>query len=83
MILESPVLPVLEGEDVTLRCRSKETSKGRAYFFKDDHFINSGSARELTMHNISKSDEGLYKCSIPGVGKSADSWLVVRGETEQ
>ena len=83
MILESPVLPVMKGEAVTLRCRNKRTSNGRADFYKDDVLVNTGSAGELTIHSVSKSDEGLYKCSISGVGESAESWLAVTGETDQ
>ncbi|KAM9425162.1 uncharacterized protein KZ484_007581 [Pholidichthys leucotaenia] len=29
----------------------------------------------MTIHNFSKSHEGLYKCSISGVGESPESWI--------
>ncbi|XP_036967449.1 low affinity immunoglobulin gamma Fc region receptor II-a-like isoform X2 [Acanthopagrus latus] len=79
VILESPVLPVMEGEDVTLRCRTKTTSSNfTADFGKDGRFLESSSTGEMIIHNVSYSDEGLYKCSISGAGESPESWLSVR-----
>uniref|UniRef100_A0AAQ6I9Z7 Ig-like domain-containing protein n=1 Tax=Anabas testudineus TaxID=64144 RepID=A0AAQ6I9Z7_ANATE len=84
VILESPAHPVREGEAVTLRCTSKETSSSSltADFYKDGLLIGSSSTGNLTIHSISKSDEGLYKCSISGAGESAESRLTVRGHPE-
>uniref|UniRef100_A0A667ZNU1 Ig-like domain-containing protein n=1 Tax=Myripristis murdjan TaxID=586833 RepID=A0A667ZNU1_9TELE len=80
VILESPVLPVMEGSDVTLRCKAKTTpSNLTADFYKDGVFIRSSSTGETTIHSISKSDEGFYKCSISDSGESPESWLAVRG----
>ncbi|MED6285548.1 hypothetical protein CHARACLAT_030363 [Characodon lateralis] len=31
----------------------------------------------MTLSKVSKSDEGLYKCSISGAGESPESWLAV------
>ncbi len=82
MILESPVLPVREGTNVTLRCRKKTTSSRLpADFYKDGLLMGSSSTREMTIHNVSKSDEGLYKCRISDIGESPESWLAVRGKT--
>lgn len=82
MILESPALPVTEGDAVTLRCRSKATSSTHiADFYKDDVPVGSGSIGEMTIRAVSESDEGLYKCSISDFGESPQSWLSVRGET--
>lgn len=82
MILDSPALPVMEGDAVTLRCRSKMSSSAHiADFFKDGLHIGSGSIGEMTIHGVSKSNEGLYKCSISDFGESPQSWLAVRGET--
>ncbi|XP_059210495.1 low affinity immunoglobulin gamma Fc region receptor II-a-like [Centropristis striata] len=79
VILESPVLPVMEGQHVTLSCRSKTTSTNlQADFFKDGRLIMKSSSAETTISNVSKSDEGVYKCSISGVGESPESWLAVR-----
>lgn len=82
MILESPVLPVMKGDNVTLLCREKQTSANlTAEFYKDGFFIGSSSTGEMVVHGVSKSDAGLYKCSMSGVGESAASWLTVRGKT--
>ena len=81
MILESPVRPVMEGDNVTLRCRDKENSTNlRADFYKDGVFMQSSPVAEMTINSVSKSDGGLYRCSISGVGTSPESWLAVRGE---
>ncbi|XP_071391195.1 low affinity immunoglobulin gamma Fc region receptor III-A-like isoform X2 [Centroberyx affinis] len=79
VILESPVHPVMEGDAVTLRCRTQTTpSNLPADYYKDGFLIRTGSTGEMTIHNVSKSDEGLYKCNISGVGESPESWLAVR-----
>ena len=81
VILESPVLPVTEWDDVTLSCRKKNTfSNLPADFYKDGLHVGSSSTGEMSIHSVSKSDKGLYKCNISGVGESPESWLAVRGE---
>ncbi|XP_029932767.1 Fc receptor-like protein 5 [Myripristis murdjan] len=80
VILESPVLPVMEGSDVTLRCKTKMTpSNLTADFYKDGFHFGNGSTGETTIHSVSKSDEGFYKCSISETEESPESWLAVRG----
>ncbi len=84
MILEIPALPVMEGEAVTLSCRNQTTSSVLiADFYKDGILKWTSYEGKITFHNVSKLDEGLYKCIIIGVGESAESWLAVRGETHQ
>uniref|UniRef100_A0A8C4DXI1 Ig-like domain-containing protein n=1 Tax=Dicentrarchus labrax TaxID=13489 RepID=A0A8C4DXI1_DICLA len=84
VILESPVLSVRKGYNVTLSCRNKTTSSNlTAGFYKDGLLMGSSSTGEMIIHSVSKSDEGLYKCKISGAGESAESWLAVRGETLQ
>ncbi|XP_067380093.1 low affinity immunoglobulin gamma Fc region receptor III-A-like [Channa argus] len=79
VILESPVLPVMDRHNVTLRCRTKQASSNvTAGFYKNGSFIRSSSTGEMTILSVSKSDEGLYKCSISGAGESPESWLTVR-----
>uniref|UniRef100_A0A669B730 Ig-like domain-containing protein n=1 Tax=Oreochromis niloticus TaxID=8128 RepID=A0A669B730_ORENI len=78
MILEIPAVPVMEGEAVTLRCRNKMLSSSiAADFYKYGRHIGSSSIGNLTIHRVSKSDEGLYKCKISGGGESPESWLSV------
>ncbi|XP_023136610.2 low affinity immunoglobulin gamma Fc region receptor II-like [Amphiprion ocellaris] len=80
VILESPVLPVMEGEAVTFRCRNETTSSNlTADFYKDKVLIGSSSTGNFTIESVSNSDEGLYKCNISGVGESPESWLTIRG----
>ncbi|XP_042372822.1 low affinity immunoglobulin gamma Fc region receptor II-a-like, partial [Plectropomus leopardus] len=82
VILESPVLPVADGKAVTLRCRSKSTSTNTlAVFYKNGHLVKSFPSGEMTIHSVSKSHEGLYKCNISGVGESTESRLAVRART--
>ncbi|XP_078020076.1 uncharacterized protein LOC144459633 isoform X3 [Epinephelus lanceolatus] len=81
VILDSPVLPVMEGHDVTLSCRPRVTMSSfhlTADFYKDGVFIRSSSTGNMTIHSVSPSDEGLYRCNVSGAGGSADSWLTVR-----
>ncbi|CAK6979236.1 low affinity immunoglobulin gamma Fc region receptor II-b-like, partial [Scomber scombrus] len=64
VVLESPVLPVMEGEAVTLHCRIKTTSSNiTADFYKDGIFIKTESTGNMTIQSVSKSNEGLYKCN--------------------
>ncbi|XP_050923009.1 low affinity immunoglobulin gamma Fc region receptor II isoform X2 [Lates calcarifer] len=84
VILESPVLPVMEGDNVTLSCTyvTNSFSNITSYFYKDELFIGSSSTGNLTIHSVSKSDEGFYKCKISGGEQSPDSWLTVREHPE-
>ncbi|XP_067437032.1 high affinity immunoglobulin epsilon receptor subunit alpha-like isoform X2 [Thunnus thynnus] len=76
VILQSPVLPVMEGDDVTLHCKTKTTNLP-ADFYKDGSLIRTEPAGHMTIHHVSKSDEGLYKCNISSHGESPPSWITV------
>ncbi|XP_042257802.1 Fc receptor-like protein 5 isoform X1 [Thunnus maccoyii] len=76
VILQSPVLPVMEGDDVTLHCKNK-TSNLPADFYKDGSLIRTEPAGHMTIHHVSKSDEGLYKCHSSSHGESPPSWITV------
>ncbi|XP_059210457.1 low affinity immunoglobulin gamma Fc region receptor II-c-like, partial [Centropristis striata] len=79
VILESPALPVPEGDAVTLSCRSRTTSSPLvAYFYKDGVLLGSRSSGQMTISSVSKANEGLYKCSVSEFGESPQSWLAVR-----
>ncbi|XP_065326286.1 low affinity immunoglobulin gamma Fc region receptor II-like [Pelmatolapia mariae] len=78
VILQSPVLPVMEGDDVTLLCKTKTTpSNLPAAFYKDGSLISNRSSVNMTIQHVSRSDEGLYKCDISSHGESPSSWITV------
>ncbi|XP_034535348.1 uncharacterized protein LOC117809948 [Notolabrus celidotus] len=78
VILDVPATPVMEGHDLILQCRNKlSQSKHNAVFFKDGVHLETMCGDTITIKNVSKSDEGLYKCIIPGAGASPESWLGV------
>ncbi|CAI5660760.1 unnamed protein product [Oreochromis niloticus] len=78
VILQSPVLPVMEGDDVTLLCKTKTPpSNLPAAFYKDGSLIRKQPTGHMTIQHVSRSDEGLYKCDISGHGESPSSWITV------
>ncbi|XP_018537432.1 low affinity immunoglobulin gamma Fc region receptor II-a isoform X2 [Lates calcarifer] len=77
VILESPVLPVMEGDNVTLCCRNKDGYL-MADFYKDGIPMVTSSTLNVTINSVSKSDEGLYRCDIYGYGSSPESRLTVK-----
>ncbi|XP_067378991.1 low affinity immunoglobulin gamma Fc region receptor III-like [Channa argus] len=78
VILQSPVLPVMEGHDVSLHCQTKRPpSMLPADFYKDGSLIRTEPTGHMTIHHVTKSDEGLYKCHISSHGESPPSWIYV------
>ena len=81
VILESPVFPVMEGHNVTLSCTTKTPTSSVSSFYKDGLLIETAPTAQIhNIYNVSKSDEGLYRCSVSGLGDSPESLLAVRGE---
>ncbi|KAM6949134.1 uncharacterized protein FYW47_015522 [Aplochiton taeniatus] len=79
VILESPVLPVMEGEAVTLRCRYNTTpSNLTTDFYKDGSLIRTESTGEMTIPAVSTYNEGLYKCHNSDLGESPQSGLTLK-----
>ncbi|XP_032438806.1 high affinity immunoglobulin gamma Fc receptor I-like isoform X3 [Xiphophorus hellerii] len=79
VILQSPVLPVMEGDDVTLSCRAKNpTHNLPAAFYKDGSFIGDETTGNKILNSVKKSDEGLYKCNVKGHGESPSSRISVK-----
>ncbi|MED6262168.1 hypothetical protein ATANTOWER_015526 [Ataeniobius toweri] len=78
VILKVSAQPVKEGSDVTLRCINKNTEKTHiSDFYKDGFRLKTYYKTGMTLSKVSKSDDGLYKCSISGAGESPESWLAV------
>ncbi|XP_008303769.1 high affinity immunoglobulin epsilon receptor subunit alpha-like [Stegastes partitus] len=81
VILQSPVLPVMEGDGLTLSCQSKrQDSRLPAAFYKDGSLIGAEPGGHMTIGHVSRWDEGLYRCNISGHGESPSSWISVTGE---
>uniref|UniRef100_A0A3Q3WQB2 Ig-like domain-containing protein n=1 Tax=Mola mola TaxID=94237 RepID=A0A3Q3WQB2_MOLML len=79
VILQSPLLPVMAGDNVTLCCKTKSPASDLpAMFYKDDSLIRTDPSGHMTIHQVSRSHEGVYKCHISGHGESPASWLLVR-----
>ncbi|XP_026225377.1 high affinity immunoglobulin gamma Fc receptor I-like isoform X2 [Anabas testudineus] len=77
VILDSPVLPVMQRTNVILRCGSKNPSSNLGMFYKNDVPMHNTPAEEIKINNISKSHEGFYKCHVSSIGTSPASWLAV------
>lgn len=83
VILKYTGHPVKEGSDVNLQCINKKNEEAQITdFFKDGLLLKTHFENVLTLQNVSKSNEGLYKCSISGAGDSAESWLSVVNSRE-
>lgn len=86
VILESPALPVREGNNLTLFCQYKKeethngTSDFSAHFYKNGVFFGTYPTGNITFSPVTKSDEGFYSCKHPTKGESPQSWLVVTSE---
>ncbi|GAA6100828.1 high affinity immunoglobulin gamma Fc receptor I-like isoform X2 [Tachysurus ichikawai] len=80
VILDSPVHPVTEGRNLTLRClyRNPNISVASVDFYKDDSFLQNQTTGEMIISSVSKSDEGFYHCKHPERGKSPKSWVLVK-----
>lgn len=80
MVLQSPVGPVMEGQDVVLRCITNHSGPGDAEFFKHTLPLRNFVAGHMTIRNFSKSDESVYKCRDGEHTESPPSWLLMDGE---
>ncbi|XP_045559373.1 uncharacterized protein [Salmo salar] len=80
--LESPALPVTEGDTVTLRCRFQGTpSNLSAEFHKwidNGYLTKTELTGEMTIPAATQSDEGWYRCKQLDQGESHGSWVSVR-----
>lgn len=77
VILESPALPVEEGSEVTLRCRTKYGADVKPEIYKDGVVFQHTA--EFTFRAVQKSDEGIYSCFLQTTLQSPQSCLTVTG----
>uniref|UniRef100_A0A667ZDC3 Ig-like domain-containing protein n=1 Tax=Myripristis murdjan TaxID=586833 RepID=A0A667ZDC3_9TELE len=80
VILDIPARPVMEGSDVTLFCKTKDGYRQPADFYRNNTFITAAPETGFTISPVQQSDEGFYRCDVGYVGRSAESWLSVRGQ---
>ncbi|MBN3298240.1 CEAM5 protein, partial [Amia calva] len=64
VILQTPPLPLTEGDNVTLVCRDKSTFRNdSAYtFFKDNKTLSDTTQNILRISPVRKDAEGIYRC---------------------
>ncbi|KAM3591035.1 uncharacterized protein V6R79_021000 [Siganus canaliculatus] len=83
LILEVPALPVMEGDNVTLRCSYREKGKEgsslgfTATFYQDQVFKGNEPAGVKTLSPVTKDHEGRHMCQHPTFGNSSESVLTV------
>ncbi|KAM3590900.1 uncharacterized protein V6R79_018628 [Siganus canaliculatus] len=87
LILEVPALPVMEGDNVTLRCSYREkgkegSSSGFTSFYQDQVFKGNEPAGVKTLSPVTKDHEGLHMCKHPTFGDSPESLLTVTGHLQ-
>ncbi|XP_062403994.1 uncharacterized protein LOC134094480 [Sardina pilchardus] len=85
VILESPVHPLKEGEQLTLSCSGRKSVKSNlsATFYKDGLHVANQTSGTITVPNISKKDEGSYVCEDEHKRRSPGSWVSVRAARDE
>ncbi|XP_073712760.1 vascular cell adhesion protein 1-like [Misgurnus anguillicaudatus] len=77
IILDSPVHPVTEGDNLTLGCLYRLNLQTE--FYKDGSVVQNYTKEEvMIIPTVSKSHEGFYYCKNSEKGESPKSWISVR-----
>ncbi|KAK7877344.1 hypothetical protein WMY93_031948 [Mugilogobius chulae] len=79
VVVQVPVLPVSPGQTVSLTCRHHTGSAPSARFYRDGQLLSEQPTGQLTLQQVSVSDEGRYQCEIRGE-KSQPSPLRIRAD---
>ncbi|XP_020789273.2 low affinity immunoglobulin gamma Fc region receptor II-like isoform X2 [Boleophthalmus pectinirostris] len=64
VLLQSPVLPVTEGQNMTLLCQHKTSSTMSALFYKDGQLLKRTPTARMTLPHVQMSDGGRYWCEM-------------------
>ncbi|XP_028315498.1 uncharacterized protein LOC114471111 isoform X2 [Gouania willdenowi] len=84
VLLQSPVHPVTEGQDVVLSCHTNNAgSNTTASFYRDHNHLMTTPTGHMTLRNVSRSDEGFYKCTFSSHGESPPNWISITGVEER
>ncbi|XP_051996850.1 uncharacterized protein LOC127653988 isoform X2 [Xyrauchen texanus] len=76
VILFSPVHPVMKGGTATLQCKSLLYKVSQTVFYKNGVNFLSLNGTEMTIENVTKADEGFYKCAFANSSlESSEIWL--------
>ncbi|XP_029131674.2 low affinity immunoglobulin gamma Fc region receptor III-A isoform X1 [Labrus bergylta] len=76
VILQSPAGLVTEGDNITLNCKEQNTNNLQAEFYRNNFSLSTKPEGNMTIHQVSKSNEGEYKCRM-SENKSSPSWLLI------
>ncbi|XP_073669824.1 cell adhesion molecule CEACAM5-like, partial [Paramisgurnus dabryanus] len=77
IILDSPVHPVTEGDNLTLGCLYRLNLQ--TGFYKDGSVVQNHTKEDvMIIPTVSKSHEGFYYCKNSEKGESPKSWISVR-----
>lgn len=76
VVLLIPVLPVIPGESVSLKCRHYTVLASKARFYSDGRLVSEEAAGVWSVQRVALSHDGLYRCEINGERSEAASLRV-------
>ncbi|KAJ0006072.1 hypothetical protein NQD34_013345 [Periophthalmus magnuspinnatus] len=86
-VLEAPPLPVMDGDDITLRCLEKDKKTGvikvaPATFKHRGRVISWEKSGTLTLKNVTKANEGVYSCRTKTVTTTHESYVSLKARPQ-